>query len=206
MATEGLDFGTPVESATVEMVSPVLATGLTVAAIVLFVALAALTGWFFARRCRPAAALPRLATLPAPLPLVILLLVIGMLVVQGFAVADVYVQTKVVQPSAHDYFQAISSARLLGMSHAHVFGFFFMYGSLAALGAASRLSPQAKCYLAALPLWGGLFDVVSWWGLKFIGPQFDWLAMATGSASATVTLIFVASVVRDVLGPLPEKS
>jgi hypothetical protein len=208
MAAEGLDFGTPVESATVKVVSPALAGGLAAGAVILFVLTAALTGWFFARRCRPWAgrASFRLATLPAPLPLVVLMLVIGMMVVQGFAVADVYVQTQVVQPSAHEYFQTLSTARLFGMSHAHVFGFFMMYGTLAALAAGTRLPAQVTCFLAAVPLWGGLFDVLSWWGFKFIGPQFEWLAMTTGSASATVSLIFVAAVVRDVLAPIPEKS
>jgi hypothetical protein len=207
MATEGLDFGTPVASATVEIVSPALASALTAGAIALFVALTGLSGWYFARRAGGSSfeRKARLARLPAPLPLVILMFVLGMLAVQGFAVCDVYVQTKVVQPSAHEYFQALSAARLFGMSHAHLFGFVFMYGVLAALTAFTRLPARAACYLAAVPLWGGLFDVVSWWGLKYVGPQFDWLAMATGSASATVTLILVATVVRDVLAPISEK-
>ena len=204
---EGLDFGAPVESATVEIVSPAIATGLSLGALALFAGTSLLAGWFFTRRAlRVERVLPRLGSLPAPLPVVAGFVALSMLAVQGFAVADVYVQTQIVQPSALAYFQSLSTARLLGMSHAHLFGFFLMYGLLAAMSAFTRMPVRLRSWLAPVPLLGGFFDVISWWGLKFVGPQFDWLAMATGSASATVTLILVASVVRESFGPLGEKS
>jgi hypothetical protein len=107
------------------------------------------------------------------------------------------VQTRIVQPSAHDYFQYLSWARLMGMSHAHLFGFMVLYGLLAVLFALSSAPERVKHLLIPIVLWAGIFDVLSWYGVKGLSGRFEWLAMVTGSSNGLASVAIVFFILKD---------
>ena len=167
-----LDFGGAVVATSQKVQSEGMVTALVLVAIAVYLGVVAATMWYAALQARRGHALPfSLPTLPAPAKLVCLGICASSLLVQGLAAADMYLQTRVVQPSAYDYFQYMSWARLLGTSHAHLFGFMVLYGSLAFLFGLSTAPEKVKHLLIPIVLWAGVFDVVSWYGMKVVSAQ-----------------------------------
>ncbi len=144
--------------------------------------------------------LPMLASLDAPYRLLIALTFTSLLLVQGVAASDAYVQTHVVHASTAEYFDYLSWPRLLGTSHAHLFGYAVMYGLIGLFIAMSRAPKGLRAVLIATPLWCGMFDVMSWWGIKAVSPSFEWLTIATGIGTSTASLVGAYFVGRDVFG------
>ena len=193
-----LDFGGAVVASSQKVHAQGSVTLLVLGAIAAYLALVVLTMWYAAVQARPRHRLPfSLATLPASLKLVCLGVCASSLAVQGLAAADMYMQTRVVQPSAYDYFQYLSWARLLGMSHAHLFGFMVLYGAIALLFGLSSAPERVKHLLIPIVLWAGLFDVLSWYGMKALSGRFEWLAMVTGSSNALASVAIVFFILKD---------
>jgi hypothetical protein len=175
-----------------------MVTVLVLGAIGLYLALVAVSVWYASADSRRGHRLPfSLETLPAAVKLVCLGICASSLLVQGLAAADMYMQTRVVQPSAYDYFQYLSWARLLGMSHAHLFGFMVLYGSLALLFGLSSAPERVKHLLIPIVLWAGIFDVLSWYGMKGLSGRFEWLAMVTGSSNALASMAIIFFILKD---------
>jgi hypothetical protein len=193
-----LDFGGAVVASSQKVHGEGTVTALVLGAIALYVALVAVTMWYAAVQARKGHKLPfSLQTLPAAIKLVCLGVCASSLLVQGLAAADMYLQTRVVQPSAYDYFQYMSWARILGMSHAHLFGFMVLYGSLAFLFALSAAPENVKHLLIPIVLWAGIFDVLAWYGMKGLSGRFEWLAMVTGSSNALASMAIVFFILKD---------
>jgi hypothetical protein len=197
-----LDLSRAEPTGSVDVLSDGAAIALVLGACLLFAALVALTTLWGVRlaRERPVTG-PRLGDLPPALRLLGVLVVAALLCVQGTAAADAYVQTRVIHGSAHEYFQYMTNARLLGTSHAHLFGYTMMYGIIALLAALSGAREGLKAALVAILSWAGLFDVLSWWGMKHLSGRFEWLAMLTGIASAGGSFVAFVLVVRSLRRP-----
>jgi hypothetical protein len=193
-----LDFGGAVVASSQKVHSEAMVTVLVLAAVAAYLGTVAATMWYAAVEGRKRHALPfSLPTLPAPAKLVCLGICASSLLVQGLAAADMYLQTRVVQPSAYDYFQYMSWARLLGTSHAHLFGFMMLYGTLALLFGLSTAPEKVKHLLIPIVLWAGVFDVLAWYGMKGLSARFEWLAMVTGSSNGLASMAIVAFIVKD---------
>ena len=193
-----LDFGGAVVASSQKVHSEGMVTVLVLVAIAVYLGTVAATMWYAAVQGRRGHTLPfSLPTLPASAKLVCLGICASSLLVQGLAAADMYLQTRVVQPSAYDYFQYMSWARLLGTSHAHLFGFMVLYGSLALLFGLSTAPEKVKHLLIPIVLWAGVFDVVSWYGMKGLSGRFEWLAMVTGSSNGLASVAIVAFILKD---------
>lgn len=193
-----LDFGGAVAASSQKVHGEGTVTALVLGAIALYLGLVVVTIWYAAVQGRKNHRLPfTLETLPAALKLVCLGVCASSLLVQGLAAADMYLQTRVVQPSAYDYFQYMSWARLLGMSHAHLFGFMILYGSLALLFGLSTAPEKVKHLLIPIVLWAGVFDVLAWYGMKGLSGRFEWLAMVTGASNALASMAIVFFILKD---------
>lgn len=145
------------------------------------------------------AELPRLSGLPRPARLVIAMTTLTLMATQALAVAAAYTQTQVVHESTWAYFQYLSTAKLLGTSHAHLFGYALLYGLLATFGLLTEAPARLRCVLAAAMLWAGPFDVLSWWAIRLGAPAFHYLTMATGAVAGTASLVAAFLVLRDAL-------
>jgi hypothetical protein len=132
-----------------------------------------------------------------PLKIWTLMVSLGLMAVQFVAGIDAYVQTNVVYTSSAEYFDYLSYPRLLGTSHAHIFGYTVLYGCLAWLLCLSDAKRSLKAWCTAGMMWSSLFDVVSWWGTKVFGGLFHWLTAATGATCATGSLICCFWIVKS---------
>ena len=154
-----------------------------------------LAAWRLARPSVSAEAEHRRTLLAYTLSLVVL----GLMLAQGVAIVDAYVQTQVVNESTWSYFQHLSTARLLGTSHSHLFGYTITYGVLALLFSMTGASARVRMLVIAALLLTGPFDVLSWWAQKLWSPRFDWLTLATGAVAGTASLVAAVRVWRDAL-------
>ena len=82
--------------------------------------------------------------------------------------------------SASAYFEQMSLGKLIAFSHAHLFGFttsFFIVGIPFSLQ-----FNQLKLYQWVFPvgLAASLTDVISWWGIKYVSANFEWISLFCG--------------------------
>jgi hypothetical protein len=193
-----LDFGGAVVASSQKVHSEGMVTALVLLAIAAYLGIVVVTIWYATVDSRRGHRLPfSLDTLPSAVKLVCLGICASSLLVQGLGAADAYMQTRVVQPSAYDYFQYMSWARILGMSHAHLFGFMVLYGALALLFAISSAPEKVKHLLIPVVLWAGVFDVLSWYGMKGLSGRFEWLAMVTGASNGLSSVAIVFFILKD---------
>ncbi len=82
--------------------------------------------------------------------------------------------------SASAYFEQMSLGKLIAFSHAHLFGFttsFFIVGIPFSLQ-----FNQLRVYQWVFPvgLAASLTDVMSWWGIKYVSANFEWISLFCG--------------------------
>ncbi|WP_293367800.1 hypothetical protein [Nevskia sp.] len=82
--------------------------------------------------------------------------------------------------SASAYFEQMSLGKLIAFSHAHLFGFttsFFIVGIPFSLQ-----FNQLRVYQWVFPvgLAASLVDVMSWWGIKYVSANFEWISLFCG--------------------------
>lgn len=97
-----------------------------------------------------------------------------------FSAFSVYYNSKVLNPSTLVYFQNLGVGRLFALSHAHFFAHACMYFVMAVLVQMSEGCLWSMIVAPLLALWAGIFDVVSWWGVKMLSPHFEYLSILTG--------------------------
>ena len=93
--------------------------------------------------------------------------------------------------------QYLSTARLFGLSHSHLFGFAVIYGFNALLLSLSGASERLKCLVIAGICWSGMFDVLSWWGIREVSENFEIVSIVSGSTAGLGWLVSTAIVLRD---------
>jgi len=96
-----------------------------------------------------------------------------------FGASEISYQLKL-HGSASAYFEQMSLGKLIAFTHAHLFGFttsFFIIGI-----PFSIQFNQLKVYQWVFPvgLAASLTDVMSWWGIKFVSPNFEWVSIFCG--------------------------
>lgn len=199
MDDDALDLGSAEAVATTTLTSGPQTVALVLASIVLFVVVVVGTARIAARGRAATARWPRLEELPPAARLLFALLLSSFLVVQAVGLADVWVQTRVAHASPSEYFQYLTDARLLGTSHAHVFGYAVLYGFVGFVVSMTSLDEAKRCLVVSAALWGGMFDVASWWGMKHVSERFEWLAVATALVTSGASLVAFVLAARAVL-------
>lgn len=141
----------------------------------------------------------RMTDLPVALRVATLPLLAGYALTHAFAAGSVYYNTLVANASTMSYFEVMGRGRLFSLSHAHLFAHATMYFILAALVQLSgrKFVPTVLAPMAAL--WAGVFDVFSWWGLKEVSPNFEWLSIACGSIFSLGFLVMAYAIIRSAL-------
>lgn len=189
---ESLDLTRYTSTAAVDVVPSALATTYVVIAIGVFIALMLVSAWATLRLHITQPPRPwELTQFPPAVRALAFLGILGLMLVQLVALAGIYVQTRVVHESTADYFAYLSVARLVGTSHAHLFGYTFLYGAIGFIATLATARPSTKALIIAALMWSGPFDVASWWGIKMIGARFEWLSIATAIASTVASLVTV---------------
>lgn len=96
------------------------------------------------------------------------------------AVLDVYMQSQVIAKTAYEYFFYMKVGRLLGLSHAHLFGHAAMYALVILPFLFTKLKEVWKIRIVSAALLAAVFDVGSWWAIKYTSNILERLSMVCG--------------------------
>ncbi len=194
-----LDFGevdaAEVQSTTAEYphATPAIAIGLAVVGLTMaFVALA-LTRW---RVGTPFSY--TLGKLPISGRVLVTFFVAILGLVHIFALTEVYLQTSVNSSSTEEYFSYVPLAKLVAMTHAHLFGHAVMYALVAGLFLFTRVREVLKTLILSIAISGGLWDTVSWWLIKYASAKFEALSILSGAMAALGFLAMVLIILYEV--------
>ncbi len=103
--------------------------------------------------------------------------------------------------SAEAYFAQMSTGKLIAFTHAHLFGFttsFFIIGIPFSLQF-NHLWPYQ--WVFPIGLAASLTDVASWWGIKFLAPQFETVSILCGVLFSLSYLYMLVGLLRVLLFP-----
>lgn len=103
--------------------------------------------------------------------------------------------------SAEAYFQQMGIGKLIAFTHAHLFGFttsFFIIGIPFSLHF-NRLKPYQ--WIFPLGLAASCTDVISWWGIKYISPHFEYVTWWCGLVFSACYLWMLVGLVRVLFFP-----
>lgn len=117
-----------------------------------------------------------------------------------FGASEIWYQLRL-HGSAEAYFAQMSLGKLIAFTHAHLFGFttsFFIIGI-----PFSMQFNQIKLYQWVFPagLAASLTDVASWWGIKYLTPNFEWVSMFCGIVFSMSYLWMLIGLLRVLLFP-----
>lgn len=117
-----------------------------------------------------------------------------------FGAAEIWYQLRI-HGSAEAYFAQMSLGKLIAFTHAHLFGFttsFFIVGIPFSLQ-----FNHIKTYQWVFPagLAASFTDVASWWGIKFLSPNFEWVSMFCGIVFSVTYLWMLIGLLRTLLFP-----
>jgi hypothetical protein len=117
-----------------------------------------------------------------------------------FGASEIWYQLRL-HGSAEAYFAQMSLGKLIAFTHAHLFGFttsFFIIGI-----PFSMQFNQLQLYQWVFPagLAASLTDVMSWWGIKFLSPNFEWVSMFCGIVFSLSYLWMLIGLLRVLLFP-----
>ena len=103
--------------------------------------------------------------------------------------------------SAEEYFAQMSQGKLIAFTHAHLFGFttsFLVIGVPFSMQF-NHLWPYQ--WIFPLGLAAALVDVMSWWGIKYLSPNFEVISMLCGILFSLTYLYMLVGLLRVLLFP-----
>ena len=117
-----------------------------------------------------------------------------------FGASEIWYQLRL-HGSAEAYFEQMSLGKLIAFTHAHLFGFttsFFIIGIPFSLQFNHLWQYQ---WIFPIGLAASLTDVISWWGIKYGAPSFEWVSMFCGVLFSVSYLWMLIGLERVLLFP-----
>lgn len=106
-----------------------------------------------------------------------------------------------VNESMEQYFANMSLGKIIAFTHAHLFGFTTSF-LIVGLPFSMQFN-HMRSYQWILP-WGltaAIIDVASWWGIKYISINFEYISIVCGLIFAGTYLFMLASLLRVLIFP-----
>ncbi|TXH05567.1 MAG: hypothetical protein E6R07_01800 [Nevskiaceae bacterium] len=118
----------------------------------------------------------------------------------AFGASEIWYQLQL-NGGTQAFFEQMSLGKLIVMTHAHLFGFttsFFIIGIPFSLQ-----FPHIKSYQWVFPvgLAASLTDVMSWWGIKYAAPSFEYVSMFCGVVFSISYVWMLIGLLRVLLFP-----
>jgi hypothetical protein len=117
-----------------------------------------------------------------------------------FGASEIWYQLRL-HGSAEAYFAQMSLGKLIAFTHAHLFGFttsFFIIGIPFSMQFSHLWQYQ---WIFPIGLAASLTDVISWWGIKYGAPSFEWVSMFCGVLFSASYLWMLVGLERVLLFP-----
>ena len=118
----------------------------------------------------------------------------------AFGASEIWYQLRL-HGSAEAYFAQMSLGKLIAFTHAHLFGFttsFFIIGIPFSLQF-NHLWPYQ--WVFPIGLAAAFTDVISWWGIKYLSINFEWVSMFCGVMFSLSYLYMLVGLLRVLLFP-----
>ena len=118
----------------------------------------------------------------------------------AFGASEIWYQLRL-HGSAEAYFAQMSLGKLIAFTHAHLFGFttsFLIIGIPFSMQFNHLWQYQ---WLFPLGLAASVTDVISWWGIKYLSPNFDYVTMFCGIVFSLSYLYMLVGLLRVLLFP-----
>ena len=103
--------------------------------------------------------------------------------------------------SAEAYFHNMSLGKLIAFSHAHLFGFVTSFLIVGVPFSMQFNHLQAYQWLLPIGISASITDVLSWWGIKYISANFEYISMVCGVLFAFSYLYMLIGLLRVLLFP-----
>jgi hypothetical protein len=114
-----------------------------------------------------------------------------------FSAMSAYYNSRVANENVLEYFRTLGFGRLTSLSHAHFFAHATMYFILAALVQFSRAGSFVRLLAPLAALWAGIFDIVAWWGIRQVSPNFEILSALTGTAFSIGFILMAIAIFKE---------
>ena len=117
-----------------------------------------------------------------------------------FGASEIWYQLRL-HGSSEAYFAQMSLGKLIAFTHAHLFGFttsFFIIGIPFSLQF-NHLWPYQ--WIFPIGLSASVTDVISWWGIKYLAPSFEWVSFLCGILFSMSYLFMLVGLLRVLLFP-----
>src|SRR5574341_1701236 len=117
---------------------------------------------------------------PLGFKLLVTVFLIGYGLAQVLGSTMAYLETRVINPSAEEYFFDLQVTKLVSLSHPHFFGYATLYFLTGLLFLFTHQKKIIKTILPGLVVFAALSDIISWWGIKYVSPKIEILTLVSG--------------------------
>ena len=110
---------------------------------------------------------------PLGFKLLVTVFLLGYFLAQALGLSMAYLETRVVNPSAEEYFFYLKPTKLVSLSHPHFFGYATLYFLTGFLYLFTEQRKFLKTWLPAVTVLAALLDICSWWGIKYVSAKLE---------------------------------
>jgi hypothetical protein len=103
--------------------------------------------------------------------------------------------------SAEEYFRQMSLGKLIVMTHAHLFGWTTSFLVVGVPFSMQFHHVRIYQWIFPLGLTAAITDVFTWWGIKFISPNFEYVSYGCGIVFSLSFLYMLGAILRVILLP-----
>jgi hypothetical protein len=118
----------------------------------------------------------------------------------AFGASELVYQLKM-QGSAEEYFRNMSLGKLIAFTHAHLFGWTTSFLVVGVPFSMQFHHVRIYQWLFPLGLTAAITDVFTWWGIKYITPNFEYVSMGCGVVFSLTFLYMLGALLRVILLP-----
>ncbi len=117
-----------------------------------------------------------------------------------FGASEIFYQLQL-HGTTEEYFRQMSLGKLIAFTHAHLFGFTTSFLIIGVPFSMQFNHIPIYQWIFPVGLTASIIDVMSWWGIKYISPNFDTITMACGVVFSLSYLYMLLGILRVLLLP-----
>jgi hypothetical protein len=117
-----------------------------------------------------------------------------------FGASEIFYQLQL-HGTTEEYFRQMSLGKLIAFTHAHLFGFTTSFLIIGVPFSMQFNHIPIYQWIFPVGLTASIIDVMSWWGIKYISPNFDYITMACGVVFSLSYLYMLLGILRVLLLP-----
>jgi len=117
-----------------------------------------------------------------------------------FGASEIFYQLQL-HGTTEEYFRQMSLGKLIAFTHAHLFGFTTSFLIIGVPFSMQFNHIPIYQWIFPVGLTASIIDVISWWGIKYVSPNFDIITMGCGIVFSLSYLYMLLGILRVLLLP-----